>query len=52
MTYKEKLMKESPENVRDLFAGGCVGCPDDYGYEEYTPCFCDCEYCWNRECDK
>lgn len=40
MKYIEKLKEEHPERVSDEFAGGCEGCPEDYGYEsrdEYCP---------------
>ena len=52
MTYRERLKLEYPECVSDKFEGGCEACPDYHGYEEYTSCCPNCEYCWNRECDK
>lgn len=33
MKYIEKLKEDHPECVSDEFAGGCEGCPEDYGYE-------------------
>ena len=52
MTYKEKLMLEHPEEVSESAEGGCYGCPDSYGYEDYSDCDGvedGCEECWNRE---
>ena len=57
MTFKEKLMLEHPECVREKFTGGCEGCPCDYGYESGRPDICTpepcthdrCAKCWNRE---
>ena len=59
MTCREKLKREHPESVSDLLWGGCMGCPDDYGYLE-KPKVCSmtqmvkdddevCQKCWNRE---
>lgn len=54
MTFRERLQKEQPECVDDLFAGGCRGCPCEYGYEseEKKPCrdsAIKCVDCWARE---
>lgn len=59
MKYMEKLKEEHPECVSDEFAGGCEGCPEDYGYEsrdEYCPDGLEglgievaCRKCWERE---
>lgn len=58
MTFRDKLRKERPDRIREDALGGCVGCPNDYGYEPYEsrPCECDdeedcisCEECWSRE---
>lgn len=52
MTYKEKLQIEHPEGV--LNDGWCLGCPEDYGYEDNSHCDGDvpcgeCRKCWDRE---
>ena len=53
MTFKEKLEKEYPECIDSTAIGGCIGCPDDYGYREpidYQECrYSDCGDCWNCE---
>ena len=61
MTFKEKLKKEYPDRINNLVKGGCLACPEDYGYEAYEEKheYCsnpengfpwsDCEKCWNRE---
>lgn len=55
MTFKERLAIEHPENVSDKYAGGCHGCPKDYGYSEDHSSTCrnygkeGCDNCWNRE---
>lgn len=50
MTFKEKLRNEHPEALSGAHAGGCKGCPMDYGYEETTSDICpNCYACWNRE---
>lgn len=54
MTCREKMAKEHPKNVGFNWAGGCKGCPDDYGYlpkPEYCICIDDfrCTKCWDRE---
>ena len=54
MTFKEKLLQEHPEYVRQCYGGGCKGCPAYYGYELRTE-KCQvanplkCTACWNRE---
>lgn len=59
MKYIEKLKEDHPECVSDEFAGGCEGCPEDYGYESQDDC-CPagleglgievaCRKCWERE---
>lgn len=62
MTCRERLKLEHPESVVNEcdppydasyldYAGGCMGCPLDYGYLE-APDWCslfDCERCWDRE---
>lgn len=56
MTFREKLMHESPALVDDDYAGGCYSCPYRYGFEAERPAFCNsadpdlCRVCWNREC--
>lgn len=57
MTYREKLEKEHPECVNPDIAGGCEGCPSDYGYDsidnEEKNCKSNggygCECCWDRQ---
>lgn len=59
MKYIEKLKEDHPECVSDEFAGGCEGCPEDYGYEPSSD-ECPkglkrlsieegCRKCWERE---
>ena len=54
MTCKEKLMMEFPEDVSDVYGGGCRGRPHDYLYmrglcngKNGSPT--KCVHCWNRE---
>ena len=61
MTCRERLAKEHGEHVDDYnkadsYAGGCLGCPDDYDYLD-PPEFCmnkdismeeRCRRCWDR----
>ena len=50
MTFKEKLQMEHPKKVNELVPGGCIGCPDNYGYEKREGCEGrTCTECWNRE---
>lgn len=64
MTYREKLKQEYPENVSDIYAGGCKGCPKTYGYgpeggsngeiciawQKSAEAHIDfCRQCWDRE---
>lgn len=59
MKYIEKLKEDHPECVSDEFAGGCEGCPEDYGYESQDDCCTAgleglgievaCRKCWERE---
>ena len=60
MTAREKLAIEFPEKFDDLEPGGCIGCPEDYGYLEdadfctsnydrYGDLFVCCKKCWDRE---
>lgn len=64
MTYREKLKQEYPENVSDIYAGGCKGCPKTYGYgpedgATRETCITQqkfmwinkelCRQCWDRE---
>ncbi len=59
MKYIEKLKEDHPECVSDEFAGGCEGCPEDYGYEpssdecpkglERLSIEEGCRKCWERE---
>ena len=60
MTAREKLAIEYPEQLDDLEPGGCIGCPEDYGYlpdpdfctnnyDRYGDLFERCKKCWDRE---
>ena len=60
MTAREKLVMEHPEKLDDLELGGCMGCPEDYGYlldadfcmsgvDRYGDLFERCKKCWDRE---
>lgn len=52
MKFRERLKEEHPEKVRDIYNGGCYGCPRDYGYEKSMPMHCSqsmCSMCWDRE---
>lgn len=53
MTCREKLKKEHPDYIGN-YVGGCLACPDDYGYMD-KPDTCDghgnetmCDACWSR----
>ena len=60
MTAREKLTIEHPEKLNDSEPGGCMGCPEDYGYlpdadfctnsyDRYGDLFERCKKCWDRE---
>ena len=60
MTAREKLVMEYPEQLDDVEPGGCLGCPEDYGYlpnadfcksgdDQYGDLFERCKKCWDRE---
>ena len=60
MTAREKLAIEYPEQLDDVEPGGCLGCPEDYGYlpnadfcksgdDRYGDLFERCKKCWDRE---
>ena len=60
MTAREKLAMEHPEKLDDLEPGGCMGCPEDYGYlpdadfctnnyDRYGDLFERCKKCWDRK---
>ena len=60
MTAREKLAMEYPEQLDDVEPGGCLGCPEDYGYlpnadfcksgdDRYGDLFERCKKCWDRE---
>ena len=60
MTAREKLAIEYPEQLDDVEPGGCIGCPNDYGYlpdfefcknndDRYGDLFERCKKCWDRE---
>ena len=53
MTFKEKIMRDNPNNVDEAYDGGVYGCPHHYGYEKgpcpyETPLYGECVECWNR----
>lgn len=54
LTFREKLKQERPEKVKEVYGGGCYGCPSSYGYEE-KGCpkkqkkVATCSECWDRE---
>lgn len=51
MTFREKLAKEHPDCINEIFMGGAKYCPYKYGYEE-QPKDCTghlCSKCWDRE---
>ena len=51
MTCREKLAIEHPEKCSNEYAGGCGGCPHEYGYL-VKPSDCEhrtCTSCWDRE---
>ena len=51
MTCREKLKIEHPEYIDARFIGGCLDCPEDYGYldEPEWCCLFKCDECWDRE---
>lgn len=62
MTFRELLQIEHPDMVDEKWAGGCYGCPCDFGYESgavkdglcrlcrLTDDWRDnCRRCWDRE---
>ena len=60
MTAREKLAMEYPEQLDDVEPGGCLGCPEDYGYlpnadfcksgdDQYGDLCERCKKCWDRE---
>lgn len=55
MTYRQRLMRDHPENVGRYHTGGALGCPCDYGYEKNPACqerkqkAMTCRECWERE---
>ncbi len=51
MTFRERLAKEHPSYVDDIFPGGAMGCPHTHGYESSEGCMgvFNCTECWDRE---
>lgn len=55
MKLRDKLFEERPYCVKDIYYGGCEGCPNHYGYEENCPCGDEaaneemCRECWDRD---
>lgn len=60
MTFREKLLKEHPDKINDLYPAEVVGCPYHYGYEadpgstedhctNYFKYGHNCNNCWDRE---
>lgn len=63
-TCRERLKREYPELINEKWAGGCLNCPDHYGYapepkechaiSSWTSDGFDCGKCWDRpvaECE-
>lgn len=62
-TCRQRLQREHPEKINSYAGGGCVGCPDDYGYIKGAfvtgpRCLKDknnrvsCFNCWDRPVEK
>ena len=60
MTCRERLKNEYPEFINDKRPGGCIGCPDRYGYLK-KPAYCKkvyilgpavCIKCWDRDIEE
>lgn len=56
MTCREKLQLEHPNYIKEIYCGGCHGCPSDYGYLPNLHADCPyhvtaakCRKCWDRE---
>lgn len=51
MTFREKLAKEHPDCINEIFMGGAKYCPFKYGYEsQRDDCSgITCAECWDRE---
>lgn len=56
MTFREKLKIDNPDNAKECYIGGCLGCPSSYGYEGKVACGDStqseeekCRKCWDRE---
>ena len=60
-TCRERLQREYPDKVDTMFAGGCLGCPTDYGYIPEEKILCSgnnphhvcsglrCSLCWDQD---
>lgn len=56
MTCREKLKQEYPQYVRNLYFGGCYGCPSDFDYKVTPLCIGGksaayeiCAACWDQK---
>lgn len=52
ITYRDLLRRDHPDNVDEIYEGGCCGCPSTYGYaapENGVVCHgTSCRACWDR----
>lgn len=52
ITYRDLLRRDHPDNVDEIYEGGCCGCPSTYGYaapENGFVCRGNfCRACWDR----
>jgi hypothetical protein len=58
LSCRDRLKKEHPENINLEFFGGCLSCPDEYGYISEDKVRCDgllrrpcqetCTACWDQ----
>ena len=48
-SFRDLLTREHPDKVDARFIGGCVGCPEEYGYEPGNGTECLCEKNWNTK---
>ena len=52
ITYRDLLRRDHPDNVDEIYEGGCCGCPSTYGYaapENGVVCRGNsCRACWDR----
>lgn len=52
ITYRDLLRRDHPDNVDEIYEGGCCGCPSTYGYAAPENGFVcrgnSCRACWDR----